>query len=163
MKKKTRDLKKHYREVERNIRNFNVDLSEESWYSMWHIHLDWDGITSESEKHRKIHILYYLKILEKVDIQTKGTKRKFQAWIYLDGCDGSDDAIYFHTDNPNGNFPYWLNNIELNIEMPQILIGLLDLSKFNISMIKLEKENVHSYIITKKDLGLEINKQYGYF
>lgn len=156
MKKITRDLKKHYRSVERNLRDFNVDLSEESWYGMWHIHLDWDGITSVSDKHRKIHILYYLKIFEKIDKQTRENKRNFQTWIYLDGYEGGDDALYFHTENPESEFPYWLDNIEWNIEIPPILIGLLDLSNFNIGMIKGKEENVYSYIIQKKGLGLKI-------
>lgn len=159
MKKITRDLKKHYRGVESDLRYFNIDLSKKSWYGMWHIHLDWDGITSTSDKHRKIHILYYLKIFEKINKQTKGNKRDFQTWIYLDGYDGVDDAIYFHTENPECDFPYLLDNIEWNIEIPPILKGLLDLSKFNIGMLKDKKENVHSYIIQKKVLGLNINKR----
>lgn len=60
MKKTTRDLKKHYRGVKGDLRDFNIDLSEESWYRMWHTHIDWDGITAGSDKHRKIQILYYL-------------------------------------------------------------------------------------------------------
>jgi hypothetical protein len=156
MKKITRDLKKHYRSVERELKDFNVDLYEESWYGMCHIHLDWDGITSMSDKHRRKHILYYIKIFEKIDKQTNENKRDFQTWIYLDGHDGVNDAIYFHTENPEYDFPYWLDNVEWNIEIPPILIGLLDLSKFNIGTLKGKKENVNSYIIQKKGLGLNI-------
>lgn len=159
MKKKTRDLKKHYRGVERELRDFDIDMSEESWYRMWHTHLEWYGITSVSEKHRKIHILYYLKIMEKIEIQTRDNKLLFQTWIYLDGHEGTCDAIYFHTKNPEGDFPYWLDNIEWNKKIPTILIGLLDLSKFNIGTLNNRRDNVDSYIIQKKGLGLEINKQ----
>jgi len=161
LKKKTRDLKKHYRSVERDLRNFDFDLSEESWYRMYHIHLDWDGVTSKSDKHRKVHILYYLKIFDKIKKQVNGYERKFQTWIYLDGIDGVDDAIYFHTENPECDFPYWLDNIEWNIEIPRILIGLLDLSEFNIGVIRDVEEGAHSYIIQKKGLGLEIREQKG--
>lgn len=159
MKKITRDLKKHYRGVERDLRDFNIDLSEESWYRMWHIHLDWYGITSTSDKHRKIHILYYLKIFDKIDRQTEENKRDFQTWINLDGRDGVDDALYFHTENPECDFPYLLDNVEWNIEVPSILVGLLDLSKFNIGVLKDKDENVHSYIIQKKGFGLKISKR----
>lgn len=159
MKKKTRDLKKHYREVERELRYFNIDLSKESWYRMWHTHLDWYGITSVSVKHRRIHILYYLKIMEKIETQTRHNKRLFQTWIYLDGYGGYCDAIYFHTENPEGDFPYWLDNIEWNKKIPPILIGLLDLSKFDIGILKSKRDNIDSYIIQKKELGLEISKQ----
>jgi len=157
MKKKTRDLKRHYRNLERRLRNYNIVLSDESWYRLWHIHLDWLGITSVSEKHRKNHFMYYLKIFEKIERLTKGNKRDFQAWIYFDGCNGYDDAFYFHTENPDKDFPYWLDDIEWNVEIPSTLLSLVDTSKFNIG--RLEIKNKYSYIIQKKGLGLEINKQ----
>lgn len=103
--------------------------------------------------------MYYLKILEKIEVETKDSKRDFQAWIYLDKNDGTNDAIYFHTDNPKGDFPYWLDNIKWNVEVPAMLRELLDLSKFNVGEIKDEKDNVRSYIIQKKVLGLEIGRQ----
>lgn len=156
MKKKTRDLKKHYREVESTLRNFDIDLSKESWYSMWHTHLDWNGVTSLSSKHRKIHFLYYLKIFKKIELQTKDTKRDFQTWIYIDGHDGAYDAIYFHTENPQGNFPYYLDNIKWNIEIPSMLLDVVDLQELNVGVIKSEKENSRSYIIQKKALGINI-------
>lgn len=159
MKKKTRALKKHYRGVEYKVRNFEVDLSEDSWCRMWHEHLDWHGITLVSYKHRKIHIMYYLKIIEKIELETKDSKRDFQTWIYLDKHDGTNDAIYFHTDNPEGNFPLVLDSIEWSVEVPTMLMELLDLSKFNVGEIKDEKGNVCSYIIQKKGLGLEIGRQ----
>lgn len=159
MKKKTRDLKRHYRDVESSVKDFNVDLSEEAWYRMWHTHLDWSGVTSISDKHRKIHILYYLKIFDKIKDLTESSERKFQTWIYLDGNDGSNDAVYFHTENPDGDFPYWLDKIEWEIESPKLLIGLLDLSEYRIGMLRGKSENVHSYIIQRKGLGLYITNE----
>ena len=151
MKKKTRDLKRHYRNIEWQLRDFDIDLFEDSWYRMWHTHLDWSGVTSVSYKHRKIHIQYYLKILEKIELETREGKKDFQTWIYIDGYDGANDAIYFHTENPEGNFPYCLDNIEWNTEIPRLLLELLDLSLFNVGVIKNKEEDVHSYIIQKRD------------
>lgn len=159
MKKKTRDFKKHYRSVEGQVRDFDIDLSEDSWYRMWHTHLDWSGVTSVSYKHRKIHVMYYLKILDKIEFETKEVERDFQAWIYLDRYDGSNDAIYFHTDNPEGDFPLTLETIEWNAEIPTILLKSLDLSGFNVGAIKNEKQDVQAYIIQKKGLGLDISKE----
>ncbi|SHJ97218.1 hypothetical protein SAMN02745163_02960 [Clostridium cavendishii DSM 21758] len=159
MKKITRDLKKHYRGVEKNLRDFNIDLSEKSWYRMWHIHLDWYGITSVSHKDRKKHILYYLKIFDKISKQANETERDFQTWLYLDGHDGADDALYFHTENPKFDFPYYLDNIEWVIEVPSILIGLIDLATFNIGVLNDNEGNLPFYIIQKKGLGLKINEK----
>jgi hypothetical protein len=147
MKKRTRDLKKHYRNIERELREFNIDMSEESWYQMWHTHLDWEGITTKSKKHRKIHILYYLKFLDKIDMQAKENKRNLQTWIYLSGDNGAYDAIYLHTQNPYSEFPIKFKNIDWDIEIPLIFTDLVDLSRFKIGKLKGEKENVYSYIV----------------
>lgn len=154
MKKKARELKKHYRNVERAVRIFDLDLSDESWYSLWHTHLDRDGLTSISLKHRKIHIQYYLEILEKIERLTIGSKKKFQTWIML-GNEGFYDAIYFHTQNPQTDFPYKLDNIKWDVEIPSMFVNLLDLSKFCVGRI--EHEDGYSYIIQKKGLGQDIS------
>ncbi len=86
MKKKTRDLKKQYRYIERQLKEFELDLSDNSWYNLWHTHLDWNGITNVSLKHRKNHILYYIRILDKIEKLTSDNKRDFQTWILIDGC-----------------------------------------------------------------------------
>ncbi|KGK84818.1 hypothetical protein [Clostridium sp. HMP27] len=153
MKKRTRDLKKHYRSIERQLRNFNIDLCEKSWYQMWHNHLDWEGITTTSNKHRRIHVLYYLKFLDKIEMQAKENKRNFQTWIYLSGDDGIYDAIYFHTRNPYSEFPIRFENIDWDVEIPPILKDLIDLSRFKIGKLSGE-EDEHSYIIQKIGLGL---------
>lgn len=159
MKKNTRDMKKHYRNVEWQVRNFDIDLSEDSWHRLWHTHLDWSGITSVSYKHRKIHVMYYLKILDKIEFETKEVERDFQTWIYLDRYDGSNDAVYFHTDNPEGDFPLVFDKIEWNTEIPSMLLDLLDLSGFNVGRIRNERDIVRAYIIQKKGLGLDISKE----
>ena len=74
----------------------------------------------------------------------------------MDKYDGVDDAIYFHTKSPNGEFPYNFDNIEWNIEVPQLLKGLLDLSKFTVGVVKDEEGNIVYYIIQKNGLGLSV-------
>lgn len=156
MKKRTRDLKKHYRNVKYRIRSFQLDLSKDSWYSLWHTHLDWHGITNNSEKHRKKHIIYYLDLLEKTEMITKHNDKKFQTWIFFDSKEGMYDAIYFHTENPNNEFPYKISNIQWNIELPNMFQGLLDLSKYSFGRIDYNSNNKYSYFIQKKGLGESI-------
>ncbi|MEG2656921.1 MAG: hypothetical protein RSA29_14595 [Clostridium sp.] len=158
MNKKTRYLKKHYRGVKSELRDFDIDLSEESWYSFWHLHLDFDGVTDLSQKHRKIHIQYYLKMLEKIDKLSTTSQRDFQTWIHLNGNEGHNDALYFHTKNPHNDFPIIFDNIEWNIKTSTLLEGLIDLSIFNLGRIKNE-EDIYSYIIQKNDLGLKVSSQ----
>jgi len=154
MKKKTRDLKKQYRYIERQLKEFELDLSDNSWYNLWHTHLDWNGITNVSLKHRKNHILYYIRILDKIEKLTSDNKRDFQTWILIDGCSGNNDAIYFHSSNPHTEFPMKFDKIVWNVEVPTLIKDLVDLSEFNIGEFKGEEPN--SYIIQKKGLGLQL-------
>lgn len=151
MKKKARHLKEHYRDVEKRVRNFDLDLLDQSWYSLWHTHLDWNGLSNYNQKHRKIHIQYYLEILDKIEVLTKGSMKKFQTWILLSGQEGAYDAVYFHTENPYTDFPYKLDNIKWYAEIPSFLINVVDLSKFNVGRLK--HEDGYSYFIQKKGLG----------
>lgn len=156
MKKKTRDLKKHYRVVERDLREFEVDLSNESWYDLWHTHLDNDGLTNLSQKHRKIHILYYIKILEKIENLTSNNKREFQTWILFDGNEGYNDAIYFHSKNPHTDFPIKFDKVIWCDKVPPVLETIINLAIFNVGKFKIDEESAYSYIIQKKGLGLSV-------
>lgn len=154
MSKRMRNLKKHYRSVEKQIREFNIDLSDESWYNLYHTHLDMYGITNNSQKHRKKHIQYYIDLLEKIERLTIQSKRDFQTWIFLDWKEGMYDAIYFHTENPHSDFPYSLDSINWNTEIPHTFSSLFDLSKYIFG--KIENQNGCLYIIQKKGLGKAI-------
>jgi len=162
LKKITRDLKKHYRGIERDIRNFNIDLSSENWYNGWHHHLDFNGFSDISYKHRKIHMSYYLKLLNKIEILTKDCTKEFQTWIFIDGEWGGYDAIFIHTQNPHSDFPMIINDIEFSGELPNFLTGLFDITKYAIVRFNHEyldddtNETKHkkSYIIQKIGLGI---------
>lgn len=152
MNKKTRDLKKHYRIVEKEIRGFVLDVYDGSWYNQWHTHLDWYGITNNSQRHRRNHVHYYLLMLEKIEQQTKEYNKEFQTWIFLDGKEGAYDAIYFHTENPYSDFPYLVDNIEWNIEVPNMLSSILDLSIYRLGKVEFDNGNYY-FIIQKNGLG----------
>lgn len=157
MSKKNRILKKHYRNIERELREFDLDLSEDSWYNLWHMHLDWDGITAHSQKQRKEHILYYMKFLDKIENLTKDSKVLYQTWIFVSGHQGIYDAIYFHTQNPHTEFPYELEDIEWEADIPKLLRETLNLSKFMVGKIKGENEDF--YYIQKAGVGQEIKRR----
>jgi hypothetical protein len=154
MKKKTRDLKKYYRGLEAELADFDIDMSDESWYNMWHTHLDWTGMTTFSNNHRVRHIQYYVMMINKIEQLTKNSITEFQAWIYIDNNDGGMDAIYFHTNNPHSKFPFRLEGIELNFKIPHYITSSIDLKKFNIGRYRIE--NGYSYFIEKKELGVSV-------
>lgn len=155
MKKKTRDLKKHYRNVERDFEEYEIDISEKSWYNLWHTHLDWDGITTYSKKQRARHLKYYMMLLDKIERDTQEIKRSFQTWIFINENDGGMDAIYLHTENPYTAFPYYLDKMEMNTELPDFIKTTIDLNKYNIGRIT--SDDGHLYFVQKKGLGISIS------
>jgi len=154
MSKKARDIKKHYRRANRQMREFNLDLSDDSWYNFWHTHLDWDGLTNKSQKHRKIHIQYYLDLLDKIERLTIHSERDFQTWIFIDGKEGMYDALFFHTKNMHSDFPFSLDNINWNAEIPDYFATIIDLSKYSFG--RAEEQDGYHYIIQRKGLGRSI-------
>ena len=85
--KKYRGLRRRYKLIGRKLDDFVLYLDDDSWYSFFHIHLDWKGITDYSAKNRRSHIKWYLHFLDKIEILTKDKSKLFQTWIILDsGC-----------------------------------------------------------------------------
>jgi len=149
VRKITRDLKKQYRRLERYLRTLSIDLSDDSWYHHWHLHLDWDGF-SHMEKHRRRHLWYYKQMLDKIEILTEGSRRAFQTYILVDGEDSIYDALFLHTSNPHSAFPLLLDGVDFSAPVPPVLEGLLDTCQYVVGRM----EYRGSYIIQKKGLGL---------
>jgi hypothetical protein len=165
MKKLTRDLKKHYRDVKRKVREFEINLSDDSWYNVAHWHLDMPGFSDINTKHRKNHFMYYKKLLDTIEIQTRGSSRNFQTYIFIDGEWGGYDAIFFHTKNPHSDFPMVFENIQFDIVIPAFINEIFDDTMYRVGKIDVdyidEDTNEHKsktdYIIQKNGLGHIIN------
>lgn len=96
-----------------------------------------------------------MNLLDKVQVLTKDSSKDFQSWIYFDGETGTNDAIYFHTENPNRNdFPIILREVEWDVELPDILCGIINENDFDIARSMFEGQI--SFYIYKKRLGLSL-------
>lgn len=149
--KKFRGIRRHYLKIDKLISNQKFHFDDESWYNHWHIHLDWKGITDESVKHRRSHIKKYLKILEHIDHQSRGYGIIFQSWIYIDPGFGSCDAIYMQTKNPYSEYPTKILDIEWDIEIPELLKGLIITEEYVIGRTKYN--NSFYYYLYKIGVG----------
>lgn len=152
--KKIRGIRRHYRKIEKLISDLDFHFNEESWYNHWHIHLDWKGITDESIKHRRSHIKKYLEILQKIADQTRGSSVDFQCWISIDPGLGECDAIYIQTNNPHSEFPIKATNIEWNIDVPELMKGIVNINEYEIGRSKYE--NSYYYYIQKTGIGIPL-------
>ncbi|MDU7476853.1 MAG: hypothetical protein E7L01_26445 [Paenibacillus macerans] len=153
--KKYRGLRRRYKLIGRKLDDFVLYLDDDSWYSFFHIHLDWKGITDYSAKNRRSHIKWYLHFLDKIEILTKDKSKLFQTWIILDSGFGSADAIYFHTENPHSEFPIKFNDFEWDAQENELLKGLIDWDKYDLGRCYYKNE-YYSYCIQKKGLGISL-------
>ena len=71
--KKFRGQRRYYRSLASNFVHENLDF--DSWFDLWHTHIDWKGYGNLSWKHRKSHLeslFLLLKTLEtKLNFMTK--------------------------------------------------------------------------------------------
>lgn len=57
--KKLRGKRRYYRNLLSKVPNFKLDLADDHWYDMWHMHVDWYGLGNESKKARYAHLTLY--------------------------------------------------------------------------------------------------------
>ncbi len=108
-RRKIRGQKQYYRRIMQKAQKFVPDLAPEHWYDYWHYHADWPGYGNLSWKHRKAHLAAYGEVFQTFVRLTAGYSLPFQLWLFLDVEDSGQDAVYFHTPNPNGDgnhFPW---------------------------------------------------------
>lgn len=87
---------------------YNLDFSggKNSWFDLWHTHVDWDGKGNESPQLRKIYLEKLLETFTQLKSELSNYPHEFQLWMIINVEDSSDDGVYIHTKNPNDdNFP----------------------------------------------------------
>jgi hypothetical protein len=107
--------------------HFQLDVGEQDWYDLWHLHLDMEGEGNASEEKHREFITAHLELFRRLQTQAANFSKPWQSWIVIDPSDSSQDAVYFHTPNPNhDNFPYTFETVLWNIATPDLLAGLTD-------------------------------------
>jgi hypothetical protein len=77
-----------------------------SWFDLWHTHVDWDREGSKHWEKRKKFLLELIVLYGQYKAELKRYPGNYQLWISIDDIDSGQDAVYIHTKNPNAdNFP----------------------------------------------------------
>jgi hypothetical protein len=116
--KKQRGLRRYYRNLSKQNDfdkatwlNFSIP---DTWFDNWHLHFDWKGLGNNSFKRRKPHLDKLFRHFELLAEKTKDLMLDFQLYAILFDHDSSNDALFLHTPNPNGNaFPNKLQGLSL--------------------------------------------------
>ncbi|AHM59273.1 hypothetical protein D770_05030 [Flammeovirgaceae bacterium 311] len=157
-----RGLRRYYRNLNKTDALERIDFSgsPDSWFDLYHLHIDNFGLGNKSWKARKQHLDALFRLADKIEEKLACYPKHFQYWIQIDEMDSSEDAIYVHSENPNSNnFPIKLD-IDGQTECKSLT--LLDyLKQKNYYMVKIRLSDAKgnesiTFFLYKAGLGLEI-------
>ena len=117
---KVRGRRRRYRALHRDAARF--EISPEGWYDYMHWHVDWDGLGNVRWRERREHLAALFTMFRRLLAETAGWNTPHQVWLQIDAFDGSQDAVYLHTPNPNrDNFPNAFEGTTWDAEIPERL------------------------------------------
>jgi hypothetical protein len=146
-------LNEYYRKLQSDAESFVLDVGEDEWYDLWHTHVDWDGIGNESLEARRLHLKALFTVFERIQTQVRNYPHPYQTWVVVDEADSSQDAVYFHTKNPNtDNFPIDFSFVDWNVVCPQMLVEFVDSNRYEVGWS--EYEGVVSYYVRRRPKAL---------
>lgn len=150
--KKFRGQSRYYHNLENTVDNYCFCINDSEWYDMWHIHIDFHGYSNYSIKHHRKHIVFLIRLFQKILESSRQFPHPYQTWVYINKEDGSQDAIYFHTQNPhNTQFPMKFPEICWEIKTPELLKDLINLEIYDLGYAQFPSGD--AYIIKSKNQG----------
>jgi hypothetical protein len=123
-RKRFRGAKRYYRKLQRDAAKFSLDLSDSSWFDLWHHHFDLtDHHSRRGPRHRLQHLRALFTAFERALSQAACADRPVQVFISIAPENESEqDALYVHTPNPNGTpFPYTFDDVGWTAPAPALL------------------------------------------
>ena len=109
-----------------------MDLGRKRWCDLWHQHFDMDGLGDTSWGLRRLHISALMQALVRARHELQTQRLPYQLFAYIDRDESGQDALYVHTENPNGtSFPCELIGRELQT-VPALLAGLVAIDRYRV-------------------------------
>ena len=123
----------YYRRLRNRSDAFRVDLAAKQWCDLWHTHFDWEGFGNLGWIHRRRHLNALLRALSRARAELSTVTCACQLFALVHPKSSADDAIYVHTENPNGTeFPCQLPNAVPVDQLPTLLAGRIDSSLYQV-------------------------------
>lgn len=124
-RKRFRHARRYYRRLRSQAEAFRLP-EPSGWYDMWHTHPDWRGDGNRGGRHRRRHLEAGATMFDRALRQAAESGRPMQVFMSIDARDGSYDAVWAHTPNPNrDNFPFTFPDVRWDVPPPPILRDLL--------------------------------------
>jgi len=156
--KKLRGKKRYYRNLLARATDYNLRLTEESWFDMWHTHLDWSGIGNQGIRPRRQHISALVQLHNNLLKQLESFSKPYQIWMTIYENDSGQDAVFIHTPNENrDNFPFKFDHIAWNCQVPEILKGILNAVEYEIGYYYSVDDDEKIYFLCLKNVEISLS------
>jgi len=117
--KKFKGMPKYYKSLHRQVAKEKISTLPTDWYDWWHTHIDWDGKGNLGRWHRRQHLKMLFKCYQNIKYQIDKSNFTSQVFMLISNSDSSQDAVYVHTENPNGTeYPEKFSGVQWNITPP---------------------------------------------
>jgi hypothetical protein len=134
------------------INTLDFSGGNNSWFDLWHTHLDWNGEGNKSWQKREKYLTKHIELYHKLSEKLKTYPHPFQLWVEIDEEDADQDAVYIHTPNPNeDNFPLTISSAELPAYAIPELKRFIEQQELSVKGIKTQGGNV--YLLYNEHIG----------
>ncbi len=160
--KKQRGQRRYYKKLSDLSFIDNLDFSggDNSWFDLYHIHIDFTGLGNKSWKSRKQHLDSLFLIAEKIEAKLSNYSTAFQYWIEISENDSCEDSIYIHTKNPNGTeFPVSIgfdNKLESKNKNLSDYLSKKDYVINTKLLLDYDEKEDLNFFLSKSDFGLKV-------
>ena len=117
---------RYYRQLEHRSSGYVLEVEPESWWDYWHQHMDFKGWGNLGWRHRRLHLRAHLQVMARMGLQLRQLPNPFQLWLWVDGEDAGQDAVYIHSPNPQSQFPVIFDGARWGGSAPNELGGIGD-------------------------------------
>jgi hypothetical protein len=133
------------KKLESRARKYRLNTSDDQWYDLWHAHLDINlGEGNLSAANRKLCIAAHVRLHDKLVKQARHFLIPWQCWVIVDARNSWNDAVYFHTPNPqHSNYPVEFPMVIWGIATPESMKGLIDTGKHIVGRVKFKKNPIY--------------------
>ena len=101
------------------------EYAQGDWCDFAHIHLDWHGRGDYSRHARRLFLEGYAKRFDQYAKMFIRQKVDFQLWIMIHPHDSGADCLFFHTPNPQSEFPVKLSTMNWSAASEHLFTKLL--------------------------------------
>ena len=125
--KRFRGQKRYYRRVMQKAQTSSLSLGNDDWFDCWHYHADWPGYGNLGWQHRRSHIEALCLVFRNIAQKVKSYSKPYQLWITLDLLDAGQDAVFFHTPNPQSDLP---SHSRFPLQLSEVEWGFSEMEEF---------------------------------